>query len=124
MRDEAGDDDKILSVPATDPRWSHLLDITDIASFLLDEILHFFQVYKQLEPGKLDRARPLGGPRRRGGDDRDRVSTRSSLTPGGGSLQVKLGRKGMPLRPSVDFVASTWWISIWLASKPIADAAM
>ncbi|HEY3723637.1 MAG TPA: inorganic diphosphatase [Acidimicrobiia bacterium] len=53
MRDEAGGDDKILSVPATDPRWSHLLDITDIASFLLDEILHFFQVYKQLEPGKL-----------------------------------------------------------------------
>ena len=43
MRDEAGGDDKILSVPATDPRWS----------LLLDEILHFFQVYKQLEPGKL-----------------------------------------------------------------------
>jgi inorganic pyrophosphatase len=53
MRDEAGGDDKILSVPATDPRWSHLHDISDIASFLLDEILHFFQVYKQLEPGKL-----------------------------------------------------------------------
>ena len=53
MRDEAGGDDKVLSVPATDPRWSHLHDIADIASFLLDEILHFFEVYKQLEPGKL-----------------------------------------------------------------------
>ena len=53
MRDEAGGDDKVLAVPATDPRWSHLLDISDVGPFLLDEILHFFQVYKELEPGKL-----------------------------------------------------------------------
>jgi inorganic pyrophosphatase len=52
MRDEAGLDDKILSVPATDPRWSHLLDVGDVGPFLLEEILHFFVVYKQLEPGK------------------------------------------------------------------------
>jgi inorganic pyrophosphatase len=53
MRDEAGGDDKVLSVPATDPRWSHLHDIGDVGAFLLDEILHFFTVYKELEPGKL-----------------------------------------------------------------------
>ena len=52
MRDEAGLDDKVLCVPATDPRWSHLLDINDVGSFLLEEILHFFIVYKQLEPGR------------------------------------------------------------------------
>jgi inorganic pyrophosphatase len=53
MRDEAGGDDKVLSVPATDPRWSHLHDLGDVGAFLLDEILHFFTVYKELEPGKL-----------------------------------------------------------------------
>jgi inorganic pyrophosphatase len=53
MRDEAGGDDKVLSVPATDPRWSPLHDLNDVGSFLLDEIDHFFTVYKQLEPGKL-----------------------------------------------------------------------
>ncbi len=53
MRDEAGGDDKVLSVPATDPRWAHLHDLGDIGAFLLDEIEHFFTVYKQLEPGKL-----------------------------------------------------------------------
>ncbi|MGZ4754189.1 MAG: inorganic diphosphatase, partial [Acidimicrobiia bacterium] len=30
-----------------------LLDISDVGPYLLDEILHFFQVYKELEPGKL-----------------------------------------------------------------------
>ena len=53
MRDEAGGDDKVLAVPATDPRWSHLVDLGDVGAFLLDEILHFFTVYKALEPGKL-----------------------------------------------------------------------
>jgi inorganic pyrophosphatase len=53
MRDEAGGDDKVLSVPATDPRWSDRLDLADVGTFLLDEILHFFTVYKQLEPEKL-----------------------------------------------------------------------
>jgi inorganic pyrophosphatase len=52
MRDEAGGDDKVLSVPTTDPRWSHLHDLGDVGSFLLEEIEHFFTVYKQLEPGK------------------------------------------------------------------------
>jgi inorganic pyrophosphatase len=52
MRDEAGFDDKVLAVPATDPRSAHLTDLGDVDPFLLDEIVHFFTVYKQLEPGK------------------------------------------------------------------------
>ena len=52
MRDEAGIDDKILSVPATDPRWSKFADVGDIDEFLLREVAHFFAVYKQTEPGK------------------------------------------------------------------------
>jgi len=52
MRDEKGVDDKVLCVPATDPRMAHLRDITDVPEFDQLEIQHFFQVYKALEPGK------------------------------------------------------------------------
>jgi inorganic pyrophosphatase len=53
MRDEKGMDDKVLCVPATDPRMAHLVDIEDVSEFELLEIQHFFEVYKELEPGKL-----------------------------------------------------------------------
>jgi inorganic pyrophosphatase len=50
MRDEKGEDDKVLCVPVTkDAKWSHMHDITDIRDSLLDEIAHFFDVYKDLE---------------------------------------------------------------------------
>jgi inorganic pyrophosphatase len=52
MRDENGLDDKVLCVPATDPRWKHLQDIADVPQFDRLEIQHFFEVYKELEPGK------------------------------------------------------------------------
>jgi inorganic pyrophosphatase len=52
MRDENGLDDKVLCVPATDPRMAHLRDITDVPEFDRLEIQHFFEVYKALEPGK------------------------------------------------------------------------
>jgi len=52
MRDEKGNDDKVLCVPATDPRMAHLRDITDVSEFDQLEIQHFFEVYKALEPGK------------------------------------------------------------------------
>jgi inorganic pyrophosphatase len=53
LRDENGRDDKILSVAATDPRMAHLNDIADVSEFELLEIQHFFEVYKELEPGKV-----------------------------------------------------------------------
>ena len=52
MRDEAGGDDKVICVPATDVRRDHIRDIDDIRKYLLLEIEHFFSVYKDLEPGK------------------------------------------------------------------------
>jgi inorganic pyrophosphatase len=52
MRDERGQDDKVLCVPATDPRWAHLRDIDDVPAFDRMEIQHFFEVYKALEPGR------------------------------------------------------------------------
>ncbi|MGH8834975.1 MAG: inorganic diphosphatase [Actinomycetes bacterium] len=52
MRDEKGGDDKVLCVPATDPRVEHLRDIHHVPEFDRLEIQHFFEVYKELEPGK------------------------------------------------------------------------
>ncbi|WP_166826734.1 inorganic diphosphatase [Brevibacterium limosum] len=52
MEDEAGGDDKVLAVPAGDPRWDSFADISDVDQFMLDSIEHFFSRYKDLEPGK------------------------------------------------------------------------
>ena len=52
MTDEKGGDDKVLCVPASDPRLEHLRDINHVPSFDRLEIQHFFEVYKDLEPGK------------------------------------------------------------------------
>ncbi len=52
MTDEAGGDDKLLCVPAGDVRKEHLRDIHHISEYDRLEIQHFFEVYKDLEPGK------------------------------------------------------------------------
>jgi inorganic pyrophosphatase len=52
MTDEHGGDDKVLCVPAGDPRWDHIADIGDVAALELDAVKHFFAHYKDLEPGK------------------------------------------------------------------------
>ena len=52
MRDEKGPDAKVLSVPSADPRLAYLQEITDLEPFYKLEIQHFFEVYKDLEPGK------------------------------------------------------------------------
>ena len=51
MTDEKGPDDKVLCVPAHDPRTEHLRDLDDVADFERLEIQHFFEDYKALEPG-------------------------------------------------------------------------
>jgi len=52
MEDEAGGDAKVLCVPAGDPRWEHIQDVADVPEFELAAIKHFFERYKDLEPGK------------------------------------------------------------------------
>ncbi|MCL4154395.1 UNVERIFIED_CONTAM: hypothetical protein GTU68_036968 [Idotea baltica] len=49
MRDEKGDDEKILTVPLSDPQWNHLNDLNDVPPHLVREIEHFFSIYKDLE---------------------------------------------------------------------------
>ena len=52
MTDEKGGDDKVLCVPAGDPRQENLRDLRDLPEFDRLEIEHFFLIYKELEPGK------------------------------------------------------------------------
>ena len=49
MNDSGDDDAKILAVPTEDPRFKNTKDIGDVESHLLDEIQHFFKVYKDLQ---------------------------------------------------------------------------
>ena len=54
MADEKGPDEKVVCVPISDPIWSLKEDISDLNPHRLDEITHFFQVYKDLEKKKVD----------------------------------------------------------------------
>ena len=54
MTDESGRDQKVIAVPVdklTD-RYAHVQDINDVPQSLLDQIAHFFEHYKDLEPNK------------------------------------------------------------------------
>lgn len=61
MRDEHGPDAKVIAVPAKDPRSADVQDLADLAPHLTDEISHFFEVYKDLEPGKWTDVQGFGG---------------------------------------------------------------
>jgi inorganic pyrophosphatase len=52
MLDEHGPDAKILTMPARDPRTTGIRDLADVPPHLTAEIGHFFDIYKELEPGK------------------------------------------------------------------------
>jgi inorganic pyrophosphatase len=49
MIDGGDRDEKILCVPAEDPRYEQVKSLDDIASHRLDEIAEFFRTYKNLE---------------------------------------------------------------------------
>jgi inorganic pyrophosphatase len=52
MEDDGGIDEKIVCVPTKDPRWAHIQDINDVPQQTKNELKHFFEHYKDLEPGK------------------------------------------------------------------------
>ena len=49
MLDRGVPDDKILAVPATDPLFEGYETLEDVAPHFLDEVTHFFSVYKDLQ---------------------------------------------------------------------------
>jgi inorganic pyrophosphatase len=54
MEDEKGPDAKIIAVPArhVDPNYSGIDDVHQLPTFTRKQIEHFFQHYKESEPGK------------------------------------------------------------------------
>jgi inorganic pyrophosphatase len=59
MSDEAGGDDKVLCVPASDPRWDHITDIGDVSPFELDAIKHSSCTIRTSSPRNMS-TRPTG----------------------------------------------------------------
>jgi inorganic pyrophosphatase len=47
-------DDKVISVPKSDPRWDGIKDIKDVNPYTLKEIKHFFETYKSIEGKKVE----------------------------------------------------------------------
>jgi inorganic pyrophosphatase len=54
MQDESGGDEKIIAVPSPKltQRYVNIHDYTDMPTITLEQIQHFFEHYKDLEPGK------------------------------------------------------------------------
>jgi inorganic pyrophosphatase len=60
MEDNEGEDEKILAVPShtLTKRYDHVMDVSDLPEITVQQVEHFFEHYKDLEPGKWVR---LGG---------------------------------------------------------------
>ena len=54
MEDEAGGDEKLIAVPSSKltKRYENVANYTDLPAITLKQIEHFFEHYKDLEPGK------------------------------------------------------------------------
>ncbi|MDB5413357.1 MAG: inorganic pyrophosphatase [Rubritepida sp.] len=63
MEDDGGGDEKIIAVPSPKltKRYVDVHTITDLPQITLDQIRHFFEHYKDLEPGKWVKVIGWGG---------------------------------------------------------------
>jgi inorganic pyrophosphatase len=63
MTDEKGEDAKLVAVPIKKqcPTYDKVESVQDLPKILLDQIAHFFEHYKDLEPGKWARVGEWGG---------------------------------------------------------------
>jgi len=64
MEDESGHDTKLLAVPIDKltPLYRHVETARDLPELVIAQITHFFQHYKDLEPGKWVKVEGWGGP--------------------------------------------------------------
>lgn len=64
MSDEGGGDTKLLAVPIDKltPLYRHVETVRDLPELVISQITHFFQHYKDLEPGKWVKIEGWGSP--------------------------------------------------------------
>ena len=64
MEDEGGQDEKIIAVPTSKltQRYDKVKNYSDLPQITLDQIQHFFEHYKDLEPGKWVKISGWEGP--------------------------------------------------------------
>ena len=63
MIDEGAEDIQVIAVPFKEPTWNVFRDVSDLPPHIVEEIKHFFGVYKQLE-GKTMKVLQLFGRER------------------------------------------------------------
>jgi len=63
MEDESGVDTKVIAVPHSkiDPSYEGINTVQDLPEAVLNKIKHFFEHYKELEPGKWVKVREFKG---------------------------------------------------------------
>jgi inorganic pyrophosphatase len=54
MRDDGEMDEKLICVPAQDPRYNHVTDLSQLSPHISKEIQHFFEHYKDLQGKKTE----------------------------------------------------------------------
>ncbi len=54
MIDNGQPDYKVLAVPATDPNFEHMTAFEHLPKHFLNEVMHFFMTYKQLEGAQVE----------------------------------------------------------------------
>ena len=86
MEDEAGGDEKIIAVPSSKltQRYDKVKTYSDLPEITLQQIQHFFEHYKDLEPGKWVKVLRWGGAGGRAQADRegiDRAKAKQVLVP-------------------------------------------
>lgn len=60
MIDGGEEDEKIIAIPNNDPYLNEYKDISEMPRQIIDEMMHFFEVYKQLEGKKTTVDKMLG----------------------------------------------------------------
>lgn len=53
MNDCGKDDEKIIAIPFGDPLYNGYEKLEDLPKYMMEELLHFLKVYKDLEPNKI-----------------------------------------------------------------------